>query len=146
MSAPSWKRVRTLESFFASTRSPSQAEVLQNHTEVSSTDGEQNKAKEVTDESSERKTTSARSFQTRWLRDHTWLRFENGVMFCHFCRKSKKTNAFGSTGCSNFRTSTLRRHKDCKDHEDALHEEAMQDTFMPQCYVTRCYFIKCLNL
>ena len=72
MSAPSRKRVRTLESFFASTRSPSQAEVLQNDTEVSSTDGEQNKAKEVTDESSERKTTSARSFQTRWLRDHTY--------------------------------------------------------------------------
>jgi len=108
MSAPSWKRVRTLESFFASTQSPSQAEVLQNDTEVSSTDGEQNKAKEVTDKSSERKTTSARSFQTRWLRDHTWLRFENGAMFCHFCRKSKKTNPFGSAGCSNFRPSEMK--------------------------------------
>ena len=64
------------------------------NTEVSSTDGEQNKAKVVTDESSERKTTSVRSFQRRWLRDHTWLRFENGAMFCHFCCKSKKTNPF----------------------------------------------------
>jgi len=54
----------------------------------------ENKAKEVTDESSERKTTSARSFQTGWLRDHTWLHLENGAVFCHFCRKLKKTNPF----------------------------------------------------
>ena len=56
MSEPSRKRVRTLDSSFASTRSPSQADALQNDTEDSSTDGEQIKGKEVTDESSERKT------------------------------------------------------------------------------------------
>ena len=56
MSEPS--RVRTLDSFFASTRSPSQVDALQNDTEdtCSSTDGEQIKGKEVMDESSERKT------------------------------------------------------------------------------------------
>ena len=66
MSELSRKRVRTLDSFFASTRSPSQADALQNDTKDSSTDGEQIKGKEVADESSERKTTNAWSFQTRW--------------------------------------------------------------------------------
>ena len=56
MSEPSRKGVRTLDSVFASTRSPSQADALQNDTEDSSTDGEQIKGKEVADESSERKT------------------------------------------------------------------------------------------
>ena len=72
MSEPQ-KHVRTLDSFFASTRSPSQADALQNDTEDSSTGGEQTKGKEVVDESSERNTTNARSFQTRWLLDHTWF-------------------------------------------------------------------------
>ena len=56
MSEPSLKGVPTLDSVFASTRSPSQADALQNDTEDSSTDGEQIKRKEVADESSERKT------------------------------------------------------------------------------------------
>ena len=56
MSEPSQKRVQKLDSFFASTRSPSHAHALQNDTEDSSTDGEQIKGKEVADESSERKT------------------------------------------------------------------------------------------
>ena len=56
MSEPSLKGVQTLDSVFASTRSPSQADALQNDTEDSSTDGEQIKGKEVADESSERKT------------------------------------------------------------------------------------------
>ena len=55
MSEPSRKRVQMLDSFFASTWSPSQADALQNDTEDSSTDGEQIKGKEVADESSERK-------------------------------------------------------------------------------------------
>ena len=50
------KHVRTLDSCFASTRSPSQADALQNDTEDSSTDGEQIKEKEVADEKSEWKT------------------------------------------------------------------------------------------
>ena len=50
------KHVRTLDSFFASTQNPSQADALQNDTENNSTDGEQIKGKEVVDESNERKT------------------------------------------------------------------------------------------
>ena len=60
------------------------------------------------------------------------LGFENGAMLCQFCRKSKKANPFGSAGCTNFRTSTLQRHKDCKDYQDALHEEVMRDRFNNQ--------------
>ena len=56
MLEPSRKRVRTLDSFSASTRSPSQADALQNDTEDSSTDVEQIKGKEVADESIERST------------------------------------------------------------------------------------------
>ena len=59
VSEPLQKRVQTLDSFFASTQSPSQADALQNDTEDSSTDGEQVKGKEVADESSERKTANA---------------------------------------------------------------------------------------
>ena len=61
MSGPSREHVRTLDSFFASTPSPSQADALQNDTKDSSTDGEQIKGKEVADESSESKTLNARS-------------------------------------------------------------------------------------
>lgn len=61
-------------------------------------------------------------------------------MFCYFCRKSKKTNPFASAeGCTNFRTSTLQRHKDCKEHEDAVSEEAMGDTFSN---TQRCVFLE----
>ena len=78
----------------------------------------------------QRKPKKSRTFQKTWLRDHTWLRYEKEVMFCYFCRKSKKTNPLALVeGCTNFRTSTLQRHKDCKEHEDAVNEEAMRDTF-----------------
>ena len=77
-----------------------------------------------------RKNHKKKTFQKTWLRDHTWLRYEKEAMFCHFCRKSNKKNPFASAeGCTNFRTSTLHRHKDCKGHEDAVNEEAMRDTF-----------------
>ena len=109
---------------FCLPQSPSEARVLQNDTEISSTNGEQMKKKEVTDKSSERKTEKKRSFQTQ-LGDHTELPFENGAMFSHFCHKSKKANSFGLAGCRNVRTSTLQRHKDSKDHQDAVHEEAI---------------------
>ena len=40
-----------------------------------------------------------------------------------------KPKSFASEeGCSNFRTSTLQRHRDCKEHKDAVHIEVMRDT------------------
>ena len=57
-------------------------------------------------------------------------------MFCYFCRKSKKANPFASAeGCTDFETSTLQRHKGCKEYEDTVNEE---DTFSStQCRVLR---------
>lgn len=111
-------RVRTLESFFAP--NPSQSESTKNGTEEEQEETEEDR----------RKPKKSRTFQKTWLRGHTWLRYEKEAMFCYFCRKSKKTNPFASAeGCTNFRTSTLQRHKDCKEHEDAVSEEAMGDTF-----------------
>ena len=116
------KRVRTIESFFAPNRS-------QTESEKNDTEEEQCINQEETDED-QRKPKKSRTFQKTWLRDHIWLRYEKEAMFCYFCRKSKKTNPFASAeGCTNFRTSTLQRHKDCKEHEDAVNEEAMRDTF-----------------
>ena len=45
-----------------------------------------------------------------------------------------------TAGCSNFRTSTLQRHKDCKQHEDAINEEAMRDMF------SNCFLLPCLHV
>jgi len=53
----------------------------------------------------------SRNFQAKWLKEHTWLRYENQAMFCHFCRLGKKENPFASDKCcSNFKTTTLFRH------------------------------------
>jgi len=34
----------------------------------------------------------SRLFQAKWLKEHTWLRYESQAMFCHFCRLGKKKN------------------------------------------------------
>ena len=47
-----------------------------------------------------------------------------------FGRKSNETNRFApAEGCTHFRASTLQRHKDCKEDEDAVNEQAMRETF-----------------
>jgi len=33
------------------------------------------------------------NFQLKWLKKHTWLRYENQAMFCHFCCLGKKNNS-----------------------------------------------------
>ena len=59
-----------------------------------------------------------RSFQKR---DFKWLKFQedNNSMSCTLCIKHKKSNAL-TGGCRNFKTSTLTRHADSKDHKEAL--------------------------
>ena len=81
------KRVRTLESFFAPNQSQSESE-------KNDTEEEQCINQEETDEDRRKPKKS---------RDHRWLRYEKEVIFCYFCRKSKKTNPFASAeGCTNF--------------------------------------------
>ena len=60
-----------------------------------------------------------------------------GCEITHGCAMKKRRcsaifvgNPFALTeGCTNFRTSTLQRHKHCKEHEDVVNEEAMRDLF-----------------
>ena len=33
------------------------------------------------------------NFQSKWLKEHTWLRYKIQAMFCHFCRLGKKNNS-----------------------------------------------------
>ena len=65
------KRLQTLESFFAPTRSQSESE-------KNDTEEEQCINQEETDED-RRKPKKSRTFQKTWLRDHTWLRYEKGA-------------------------------------------------------------------
>jgi len=33
------------------------------------------------------------NFQLKWLKERTWLRYENQAMFCNFCCLGKKSNS-----------------------------------------------------
>ena len=50
------------------------------------------------------KVENKRSFQSAWLRDFSWLKYdkEKGTMICELCLKHKKINAL-TEGSSNFR-------------------------------------------
>ena len=63
------KRVRTIESFFASNQS-------QTESEKNDTGDEQCINQEVTDEDQRK--------PKKLLRDHTWLHYEKETMFCYF--------------------------------------------------------------
>lgn len=117
--------LNTRDFFCASSGSLSESRVLENDTEISSTNGEQMKKKEVMDKTSERNTTNVQSIQTSWLHDHTWLCFKNGAVCGHFCCKLK-ANAFGSAVVKTFQHQLVRG----KD-QGAVHE-AMRDTFNKQ--------------
>lgn len=83
-----------------------------------------------------KKTKYVHSFQEQWTRKWPWLRISGDVrsdtegegMFCDMCVKHKKTNAFTS-GCTNYRTSTMERHILSQDHLQALQADAMQKHF-----------------
>ena len=49
-------------------------------------------------------------------------------MTCELCLKHKKANAL-TEGTSNFRTSTLKRHAESKDHQASVLGENMQSDF-----------------
>ena len=68
-----------------------------------------------------------RCFQTKWLNERKCLRYENNAMFCHFCRLANKKNSFG--GCTNFKSTTLSRHVNSREHQDAMTEARLRETF-----------------
>lgn len=70
-----------------------------------------------------------RNFQSIWLEKYKWLRYNNtNGMLCSICIESSKANPFTS-GCTNFRTSTLTRHVESQDHQNALEEVHMASNF-----------------
>ena len=60
-------------------------------------------------------------FQQKWLNEYHWLEFddEKKLMFCKLCRELKFENAL-AVGTNNFKTTTLTRHTDHKEHKQAL--------------------------
>jgi len=61
-----------------------------------------------------------RNFQSTWLEKFKWLQYDNTEgMLCSICIESSKANPFTS-GCINFRTSTLTRHIESQDHQNVL--------------------------
>ena len=68
-----------------------------------------------------------RTIKRRWLKEYDWLRYEGSRMFCKPCQESRKKGPFtDTTGCTNYRTSTLTRHAWSKEHWDALWERVMR--------------------
>ena len=73
--------------------------------------------------------TARRNFQSICLEKYKWLRYDNTKgMLCSICIESSKTNPFTS-GCTNFRTSTLTRHIESQDHQNTLEEVHMASNF-----------------
>ena len=71
-----------------------------------------------------------RKFKKRWLKQYKWLQWEREGMFCKTCKEARKKNPFTSrTGCRNFRTSTLSRHANGRDHRSANQEAVMRKEF-----------------
>ena len=70
-----------------------------------------------------------RNFQSTWLEKYKWLRYNNTKgMLCLICIESSKANPFTS-GCITFITSTLTRHTESQEHQNALEEVHMISNF-----------------
>lgn len=69
--------------------------------------------------------------QEIWLKKWSWLKLtSDGGMQCELCLKhSKKNTLTAKSGCTNFRTSTLERHVETTDHQQALQAEGLQRDF-----------------
>ena len=100
------------------------------------------------EETDEDKETEKTNFPENMVARSHVAALQKEVMFCYFCQKSKRANPFAlAEGCTNFRTSTLQRLKDCKEHDDAVNEEAMRDTFSntQRCVFTTIIFAEMQN-
>lgn len=62
-------------------------------------------------------------FQYHWMNVYHWLEYdtEKHAMFCSMCKKLKKMNPLATErGCTNFKTCTLKRHEESKEHKEAI--------------------------
>ena len=67
-------------------------------------------------------------YQPQWEGTYKWLSLGANGMLCSLCMKSGKTNPF-TKGCINYRTSTLTRHVDSGEHQQALRDSVWQENF-----------------
>ena len=70
-------------------------------------------------------------FQEKWRAKWAWLvKNDDGIgMTCEICSKCDKSNSF-TTGCKNYRTSTIERHVITHDHQEAVKAQTMQRGFL----------------
>ncbi len=96
-------------------------------------DGKEDKPDNPQDDMKKSAPNERRTFQDKWLLDpakKTWLRYDvkMKLMFCTICQEQHKKNTF-TKGTNNFRTSTLTRHVESSDHQEALNEIALRHDF-----------------
>ena len=100
---------------------------------VADTSGPSTQTKETMPQSSEtvQMAKEVHVFQSNWLSKFPWLRVDDtkDKMFCDLCIKHKKNNTL-TNGSSNFRTSTLTRHAESKDHVGSVMADKMQPEFL----------------
>ena len=59
-----------------------------------------------------------RDYRLQWEQEFTWLRREDGKMFCDICRKANMSNGF-VRGCTTMQKSALNDHKSSHSHTEA---------------------------
>ena len=96
----------------------------------------QNEKKKVETETkqpsaSKPKASDERTFKNSWLGGFPWLQYEAGKMTCKFCVTEGKDNPFTS-GCTNFRHSTLLRHAKSVQHKAALECQSLRSNLYKQ--------------
>ncbi|XP_060568155.1 zinc finger protein 862-like [Ruditapes philippinarum] len=72
-----------------------------------------------------------REFRKEWLTKYPWLLYESNKMTCNICISEGKDNPFTS-GCTNFRHSTLVRHLSSNQHRAAVEATSLRRSMSKQ--------------
>ncbi|XP_076591239.1 uncharacterized protein C17orf113-like [Chaetodon auriga] len=59
-----------------------------------------------------------REYRVQWEQEFSWLRREDGKMFCDICKKANMSNGF-VRGCTNMQKSALTDHQNSHSHVEA---------------------------
>ena len=74
---------------------------------------------------------ACREFRDDWVKNYPWLEFDAHKMTCKTCVAEGKDNPFTS-GCTNFRHSTLVRHMQTNQHKASLEAVSLRSTMNKQ--------------
>ena len=74
---------------------------------------------------------ACREFRDDWLKNYPWLEYDGHKMTCKICVAEGKDNPFTS-GCTNFRHSTLVRHMQTNQHKASLEAVSLLSTMNKQ--------------